>query len=90
MSKYYSIRTKLIAFMLIATTLPLLASISMTFIQTKTALREQAVAENKRLIYQASTNLNNYVDNVARASLAVYSDPNFLRNLAKILGIIAL
>ncbi|WP_440115920.1 histidine kinase [Paenibacillus sp. QZ-Y1] len=86
MSKYYSIRTKLIAFMLIATTLPLLASISMTFIQTKTALREQAVAENKRLIYQASTNLNNYVDNVARASLAVYNDPNFLRNLAKIPG----
>nr|WP_154896600.1 sensor histidine kinase [Paenibacillus xylanexedens] len=86
MSKYYSIRTKLIAFMLIATTLPLLASISMSFIQTKTALREQAVAENKRLIYQASTNLNNYVDNVARASLAVYSDPNFLRNLAKIPG----
>ncbi|MGO4733598.1 cache domain-containing sensor histidine kinase [Paenibacillus sp. 2KB_22] len=84
MSKYYSIRTKLIAFMLIATTLPLLASISMTFIQTKTALREQAVEENKRLIYQASTNLNNYVDNVARASLAVYNDPNFLRNLAKI------
>lgn len=86
MSKYYSIRTKLIAFMLIATTLPLLASISMTFIQTKTALREQAVEENKRLIYQASTNLNNYVDNVARASLAVYNDLNFLRNLAKIPG----
>ncbi|WP_340019108.1 sensor histidine kinase [Paenibacillus sp. FSL K6-1122] len=86
MSKYYSIRTKLIAFMLIATTLPLLASISMTFIQTKTALREQAVEENNRLIYQASTNLNNYVDNVARASLAVYNDPNFLRNLAKIPG----
>lgn len=86
MSKYYSIRTKLIAFMLIATTIPLLASISMTFIQTKTALREQAVAENKRLIFQASTNLNNYVDNVARASLAVYNDPNFLRNLAKIPG----
>ncbi|MBT2286163.1 sensor histidine kinase [Paenibacillus polymyxa] len=86
MSKYYSIRTKLIAFMLIATTLPLIASISMTFIQTKTALREQAVEENKRLIYQASTNLNNYVDNVARASLAVYNDPNFLRNLAKIPG----
>ncbi|WP_458463239.1 cache domain-containing sensor histidine kinase [Paenibacillus sp.] len=86
MSKYYSIRTKLIAFMLIATTLPLLASISMTFIQTKTALREQAVEENKRLIYQASTNLNNYVDNVVRASLAVYNDPNFLRNLAKIPG----
>ncbi|KAG3106695.1 hypothetical protein PC116_g215 [Phytophthora cactorum] len=86
MSKYYSIRTKLIAFMLIATTIPLLASISMTFIQTKTALREQVVAENKRLIFQASTNLNNYVDNVARASLAVYNDPNFLRNLAKIPG----
>nr|WP_145405704.1 sensor histidine kinase [Paenibacillus xylanexedens] len=86
MSKYYSIRTKLIAFMLIATTIPLLTSISMTFIQTKTALREQALAENKRLIYQASTNLNNYVDNVARASLAVYNDPNFLRNLAKLPG----
>jgi|GEM_PF-303660 len=86
MSKYYSIRTKLIAFMLIATTIPLLASISMTFIQTRTALREQALEENKRLIYQASTNLNNYVDNVARASLAVYNDPNFLRNLAKLPG----
>lgn len=86
MSKYYSIRTKLIAFMLIATTIPLLASISMTFIQTKTALREQALEENKRLIYQASTNLNNYVDNAARASLAVYNDPNFLRNLAKLPG----
>lgn len=86
MSKYYSIRTKLIGFMLIATTIPLLASISMTFIQTKTALRDQALEENKRLIYQASTNLNNYVDNVARASLAVYNDPNFLRNLAKLPG----
>ena len=86
MSKYYSIRTKLIAFMLIATTIPLLTSISMTFIQTKSALREQALEENKRLIYQASTNLNNYVDNVARASLAVYNDPNFLRNLAKLPG----
>ncbi|MDT0125183.1 sensor histidine kinase [Paenibacillus sp. RRE4] len=86
MSKYYSIRTKLIAFMLIATTIPLLASISMTFIQTKTALREQALEENKRLIYQASTNLNNYVDNVARASLAIYNDPTFLRNLAKLPG----
>lgn len=86
MSKYYSIRIKLIAFMLIATTLPLLASTYMTFTQTKTALREQATQENIRLIYQASTNLNNVLDNVAKASLAVYNDPKFLRNLIKIPG----
>ncbi|MGN7359400.1 cache domain-containing sensor histidine kinase [Paenibacillus sp. SAF-054] len=82
--KFRSIRSRLIQFMLLATTIPLLLSISITYIHTKETIKEQALEENKHLIFQGKTNLNNYLDNINKASLVVYTDTNFLRNLRKI------
>ncbi|MEC0183606.1 sensor histidine kinase [Paenibacillus peoriae] len=82
--KFHSIRSRLIWFLLIAVTLPLLLSMTMTFLLTKQSLREQATQENERLIFQGITNLDNYLQGLNRASIGVYNDPHFLRNLAKI------
>lgn len=82
--KFHSIRSRLIWFLLIAVTIPLLLSMTMTFILTKQSLREQATQENERLIFQGITNLDNYLQGLNRASIGVYNDPHFLRNLAKI------
>ncbi|MEI0738531.1 hypothetical protein VQ056_20980 [Paenibacillus sp. JTLBN-2024] len=82
--KFRSIRSRLIQFMLLATTIPLLLSISITYIHTKETIKEQALEENRHLIFQGKTNLSNYLDNINKASLVVYNDANFLRNLRKI------
>ncbi|WP_339270137.1 sensor histidine kinase [Paenibacillus sp. FSL W8-0187] len=80
--KYRSIQTRLITFMLAVTTIPLLLSLFITFTHTRESVKEQTVNENIRLIYQGATNLMNYLRGIDRASLSVYSDPHFLRNLA--------
>ncbi|MFE0560685.1 sensor histidine kinase [Paenibacillus sp. NPDC058910] len=80
--KYRSIQTRLITFMLAVTTIPLLLSLFITFTHTRESVKEQTVNENIRLIYQGATNLMNYLHGIDRASLSVYSDPHFLRNLA--------
>ncbi|MEC0308559.1 histidine kinase [Paenibacillus lautus] len=80
--KYRSIQTRLITFMLAVTTIPLLLSLLITFTHTRESVKEQTVDENIRLIYQGATNLMNYLRGIDRASLSVYSDPHFLRNLA--------
>ncbi|RAR44011.1 sensor histidine kinase [Paenibacillus sp. MDMC362] len=80
--KYRSIQTRLITFMLAVTTIPLLLSLYITFTHTRESVKEQTVDENIRLIYQGATNLMNYLRVIDRASLSVYSDPHFLRNLA--------
>ncbi|MDO7906674.1 histidine kinase [Paenibacillus sp. JX-17] len=82
--KFRSIRSRLIQFMLLAVIVPLVLSMTFTFLQTKHSLREQSVAENERLIYQGATNIDNYLDSINRASIVIYSDPDFLLNMAKI------
>lgn len=81
--KSHSIRTRLIQFMLIVTTIPLLLSLVITLVHTRESIKEQAVSENARLIYQGKTNLINYLNNINRASIIVYSDPHFIYNLSK-------
>ncbi|AWP29734.1 histidine kinase [Paenibacillus sp. Cedars] len=80
--KYRSIQTRLIQFMLAVTTIPLLLSLFITFTHTRESVKEQTVNENVRLNYQGATNQMNYLRGIDRASLSVYSDPHFLRNLA--------
>ncbi|CAM3102760.1 sensor histidine kinase [Paenibacillus sediminis] len=82
--RFQSIRSKLIMFMLIATTIPLLLSITITYIHTRESIKEQAIQENTRLIFQGKTNLENYLKSINQASILVYSDPHFLNNLTKI------
>ncbi|MGM1047195.1 MAG: sensor histidine kinase [Bacillota bacterium] len=80
--KVRSIRTRLIQFMLAITTIPLLLSLMITWMHTRESVKEQTVNENVRLIYQGKTNLTNYLNNINRVSLSVYSDNHFLLNLA--------
>lgn len=82
--KFRSIRSRLILFMLLATTVPLLLSITITYIHTKETIKEQALEENRNLIYQGKVNLTNYLNSINQASLTLYTDANFLRNLRKI------
>ncbi|MDP4098543.1 histidine kinase [Paenibacillus sp. P96] len=81
--KFRSIRFRLSAFMLAAVAIPLLLSMTITFLLTKQSLREQTTAENERLIFQGAANLEHYLQSVNQASIAVYNDPHFLSNLAR-------
>ncbi|OPA76129.1 histidine kinase [Paenibacillus selenitireducens] len=81
--KSHSIRTRLIQFMLIVTTIPLLLSLVITLVHTRESIKEQSISENARLIFQGKTNLANYLNNINRASVVVYSDSHFLNNLSK-------
>ncbi|QMV42014.1 cache domain-containing sensor histidine kinase [Cohnella cholangitidis] len=81
--KSHSIRQRLIKFMLIITVVPLVLSLVITLIHTRESVKEQSVNENARLIFQGKTNLVNYLGNINRASIVVYSDPHFLNNLSK-------
>ncbi|WP_106769055.1 cache domain-containing sensor histidine kinase [Paenibacillus faecalis] len=80
--KVRSIRSRLIQFMLVVTTIPLLLSLIITWAHTRESVKEQTVNENVRLIYQGTTNLTNYLSNINQDSLSIYHDPNFLLNLA--------
>ncbi len=80
--KFRSIRTRLFKFMLFATIIPLTVSLVITLFYTRESVKEQALNENIRLIYQGKTNLDNYLSGINRASVSVYSDTHFLRNLA--------
>ncbi|MFM9278264.1 cache domain-containing sensor histidine kinase [Paenibacillus jiagnxiensis] len=82
--KFRSIRFRLSAFMLAAVAIPLLLSMTITFLVTKQSLREQTTAENERLIFQGAVNLEHYLQSVNQASIAVYKDPHFLTNLTRI------
>ncbi|WP_227793300.1 cache domain-containing sensor histidine kinase [Paenibacillus guangzhouensis] len=81
--KSHSIRTRLIQFMLVVTTIPLVLSLIITLIHTRESIKEQSISENKKLIFQGKTNLANYLNNINRASIIVYSDPHFISNLSK-------
>ncbi|QAY68507.1 cache domain-containing sensor histidine kinase [Paenibacillus protaetiae] len=80
--KMDSIRTKMIVFMIAVTMVPMVVSLFVTFGYTRESGKEQAIAENTRLIFQGKTNLDNYLSGLSRASLAVYTDPHFVRNLS--------
>ncbi|WP_018758744.1 cache domain-containing sensor histidine kinase [Paenibacillus terrigena] len=81
--KSHSIRTRLIQFMLVVTTIPLVLSLIITLIHTRESIKEQSISENAKLIFQGKTNLVNYLNNINRASIVVYSDPHFIGNLSK-------
>ena len=82
--RFNSIRSRLIMFMLLVTTVPLLLSISFTYMHTRQTVKEQATLDNSQLIFQGSTNLINYLNSIDHASLSVYSSNDFIRNLSKL------
>ncbi|AWB46769.1 histidine kinase [Paenibacillus sp. CAA11] len=81
--KFRSIRARLVKFMLIVTTLPLVISLLITLTHTRESVKAQSLAENKRLMIQGGTNLSNYLNRIRETSNLAYADPSFLRNLTK-------
>lgn len=72
-----SIRNKLILFMLIATILPIVTSIGITYFYNKESVKKNTIRENSNLLFQGKTNLVHYLDIIDKATLAVYNDVRF-------------
>ncbi|MCY9515567.1 cache domain-containing sensor histidine kinase [Paenibacillus apiarius] len=81
--RWNSIRTKLITFMLIATIVPTVATMVISYSYTTDSLKRRAIQENHQLIFQGKTNLANFLENINRASLTVYTDFEFFRQLSR-------
>ncbi|MCE5168563.1 histidine kinase [Paenibacillus profundus] len=81
--RWNSIRTKLITFMLIATIVPTVATMIISYSYTTDSLKKRAIQENHQLIFQGKTNLANFLENINRASLMVYTDFEFFRQLSR-------
>ncbi|MDF2958763.1 MAG: integral rane sensor signal transduction histidine kinase [Paenibacillus sp.] len=69
-----SFRNKLIVFLLAATIIPISTSIVITYYFTKETVSNETVQSNSNLIYQAKTNLMNYLKIIEQNSLSVYND----------------
>lgn len=70
--KWHSIRTKLIVFMLLATTIPILASMVATYYYTAHSLKARVAAEDIKLLYQGGRNLSNLLEDINRSSSTIY------------------
>lgn len=69
----HSIRNKLILFLLIATLIPFLASLVVSYFFTKQKVTEDTLTYNSALLSQGKTNLVNYLDGVVQASSTIYT-----------------
>jgi two-component system sensor histidine kinase YesM len=73
--RFHSIRTRLIALLLVATIIPVLLSMWITYAYTKESLKNRSVRENENLLFQAKTNLVNYMNTLNQTSFLVYNAP---------------
>ncbi|MBC8080911.1 MAG: histidine kinase, partial [Gorillibacterium sp.] len=69
-----SIRNKLIFFLLIAMLIPITISIVMSYLFIRNNVYNEAEETNSVLLFQGKTNIENYLSNLKKASLAVYND----------------
>lgn len=69
----HSIRNKLILFLLIATLVPFLTSLVVSYYFTKQKVTEDTLTNNSALLSQGKTNLVNYLDSVVQASSTIYT-----------------
>ncbi|MFC4775660.1 sensor histidine kinase [Paenibacillus sp. GCM10023252] len=72
-----SLRVKLILFMLLAISVPMLISIFVTNNKTSEIVAEDKIAQTSNLIFQGKTNLDHYFDLTNQASLLPYNDSKF-------------
>ncbi|WP_181438769.1 sensor histidine kinase [Paenibacillus sambharensis] len=80
-----SLRTKLIVFLIIAITVPMLLSIYLTNSRTTEIVTEDALQQASNLVFQGKTNLIHYFDVTNQASLLPYNDTKFGDTLYRIL-----
>ncbi|MBP3962701.1 sensor histidine kinase [Paenibacillus lignilyticus] len=83
--KNTTIRKKMMILFLIATILPIAASIAISYHQTKSSITKEAISKNNRLLALGGTNIINYMNNINQKSLAVYNSMNVPRSLYYIL-----
>ncbi|MFD0692692.1 sensor histidine kinase [Paenibacillus sp. GCM10027628] len=69
-----SIRNKLILFLLLATLIPFITSVIVSYFFTKQKVTEDTINSSAVLISQGKTNLINYLNSVAQASLTIYTN----------------
>lgn len=77
--KWNSIRTKLIVFMLLATIIPIVATMVVTYSYTAQSLRTRVAAEDANLLYQGGRNLTSLLDDLNRSSSNIYNISTFLQ-----------
>lgn len=70
-------RNKLILFLLIATLVPFITSIVISYLFTKERVTEDTITNNSALISQAKMNLLNYLNGVVQASTTIYTGQYF-------------
>ncbi|NOU99975.1 cache domain-containing sensor histidine kinase [Paenibacillus planticolens] len=69
----HSIRNKLILFLLIATLVPFITSIVVSYLFTKGKVTEDTITNNSALISQAKLNILNYLNGVVQTSATIYT-----------------
>ncbi|WP_438351320.1 cache domain-containing sensor histidine kinase [Paenibacillus sp. FA6] len=79
--KWNRIRTKLIVFMLIAVTIPIVTTMLITYSYTTKSLISRSIDENANLLYQGQRNLSALLQDLNRTSTTVYSNTEFFRLL---------
>ncbi|MFS0614417.1 sensor histidine kinase [Lederbergia ruris] len=69
------IRNKLFLLFILATVIPMISSIVITYFYTKDSLEKKAIKEDSELLYQVSMNIEKYMDELNEASISVYYEP---------------
>jgi two-component system sensor histidine kinase YesM len=72
----HSLRTKLMIVLLAATILPISISMLITYNRTTSAITEQAIKDNSKLLFQGKTNLMNYFELFNKLYNTVYFGSN--------------
>ncbi|WP_410512396.1 histidine kinase [Paenibacillus sp. BR2-3] len=71
-----SIRTRLMALVLLATVIPAGISVTFSYIYTKQSVTEQSVKQNTKLLTLGESNLSNYFNGINQRALSLYSGIN--------------
>lgn len=79
--RFNSIRTKLMVFMLIATIVPIVTTMIVTYSYTSHSMKERALEDTQNLLYQGQRNVTAVLEELNLGSLNVYSDPELYRQL---------
>lgn len=80
-----TIRNKLMLLLLVATILPIVTSMVISYNSTKRSITDEAYEKNARLLSLGKANLQSYMQNINQKSLAVYNSINVPRSLYYIL-----
>ncbi|GGF89202.1 hypothetical protein GCM10010912_37920 [Paenibacillus albidus] len=71
-----SIRTRLMALVLLATVIPSGISVTFSYLYTKESVTEQAVKQNRKLLTLGEANLSSYFSGINERALSLYSGIN--------------